>query len=62
MMPQRIAWRHHIYECLSCSMHYTTMEGSTLMHIFSMTTNEAYMQLIFNTKTLRWTIQSIESV
>ncbi|MFH0750058.1 MAG: hypothetical protein V1917_04085 [Candidatus Gottesmanbacteria bacterium] len=62
MVPERVEWRHHIYTCLRCTMHYTTRDGETLLHVFFMTTKEACMQLIFNTATLRWTIQSIEAL
>lgn len=62
ILPSTMLWKQRTYTFLSCSMHYTRFEGDVLLHIFSMTTENACMQIALNTKTLRWTLQEIESV
>lgn len=62
LMPSQMIWRHREYRFLQCSMHYQKYEGDVLLHIFFMTTNEACMQLVLNTKTLLWTLVDIEAL
>ncbi len=62
ILPATMLWKERMYTFLSCSMHYTCFEGDVLLHIFSMTTENACMQVVLNTKTLRWTLKEIESV
>ncbi len=62
VVPSIMLWKQRTYTFLSCSMHYSRFEGDTLLHIFSMTTENACMQIVLNTKTLRWTIAEIESL
>ena len=62
VLPSTMLWKQRTYTFLSCSMHYSRFEGDVLLHIFSMITDNACMQIVLNTKTLRWTIAEIESV
>ena len=62
VLPSTMCWKQRTYTFLSCSMHYSRLEGDALLHIFSMTTENACMQIALNTKTLRWTLNEIESL
>ncbi len=62
IVPERVEWRHHTYICTRCTMQYTSMDGQTLLHVFFMTTKEACMQIVLNTRSLRWTLQAIETL
>jgi len=62
VVPSTMRWKQRTYTFLSCGMHYSRFEGDVLLHIFSMITDNACMQIILNTKTLRWTLKEIESV
>ncbi|MFZ2025044.1 MAG: hypothetical protein WAV51_02080 [Microgenomates group bacterium] len=61
-IPSKMFWKQRTYQFLSCSMQYSRFEGDVLVHIFCMTTSEASMQIMLNTKTLRWMLQDIESI
>ena len=62
LMPEKMLWRGRTYQFQSCGMEYSRYEGDALLYVFYMTMREACMQLMLNTKTLRWTLSEIESV
>jgi hypothetical protein len=62
LTPAKMLWRGRTYQFQSCGMEYSRYEGDALLYVFYMTTREACMQIILNTKTLRWTLFEIESL
>jgi len=62
IVPELMIWRGHTYQFTELGLHHTTLDGNTLIHIFSMSTQEANFQISLNTKTLLWTLEAIETV
>lgn len=62
VLPQVMFWRGRTYQFIHLGLHHTTVDGDTLIHIFSMATAQASFQIALNTKTLLWTLESVETV
>lgn len=62
VIPRSMMWRGRTYEYLTLGLHHTAFDGDTLIHIFSMSTNEANFQISLDTKTLMWTLEAVETV
>ena len=61
-MPKYMRWKQKKYEFTACGLHYTTHKGTTLLHIFTMTTEGAVWKLQLDTMSLQWTLLEMESV
>lgn len=55
-------WRTRAYRVSKTGLHHTFYEGSTLVHIFSLTDGNSFFKLHFNTDTLRWKLLEIAYV
>ncbi len=62
MMPEYMIWRGRTYQFTDIGLHHTTYEGDVLIHIFSMSTSGACFRIFFNTKTLLWTLEGMETL
>lgn len=59
--PIKLAWRNRLYSVTSIGLHYTYKTGSTLFHVYSLSSNNISFKTIFNTTNLQWTLESIYS-
>lgn len=60
--PLYMQWRGRKYQFISCGLHHTTHNGDVLLHVFTVNTNAGSFQLVFNTKTLSWILEAIETI
>jgi hypothetical protein len=59
--PEKIFWRGRVYQVKQIGLHHITRIGKTLKHIFSVVTDGAFFKLSFDTETLFWTLEEINS-
>ena len=57
--PRLIKWQNRIYKIDRLGLHYTLYQGSTLIHMFAVSTKDSFFLLSFNTKTLVWRLEEI---
>lgn len=57
--PQAVTWNNRLYTIDKIGLHYTVYKGTTLYHLFAVTSNYTYLLLSLNTKTLNWTLEEI---
>lgn len=62
MVPEFMIWRGRTYQFTSVGLHHTTYDGDILIHLFSMSSSSACFRISFNSKTLLWTLEAIETV
>ncbi len=60
--PWIIHWRGNRYMITNVGLHYTTREGRTLIHIFSVTDGNTFFKLRFNTENLGWKLLEIDTI
>lgn len=58
-LPKHIKWNSRVYTITKLGLHYTKFEGKTLMHIFSVCSQDHYFLLSFNTQSLQWILEQI---
>jgi len=58
-MPWMMKWHGRKYTMTKVGLHYTTREGRTLMHYFSVTDGTSYFKLMFDTETLGWKLLEV---
>lgn len=59
--PSSLFWRGRRYQITKVGLRYTTREGRTLFHIFSVTDGASFFKLRFDTETLGWKLMEVES-
>ncbi len=59
--PSSLYWRGRRYQITKVGLRYTTREGRTLFHIFSVTDGVTCFKLRFDTETLLWKLLETES-
>ncbi len=57
--PRFLKWKNRLYKIDKVGLHYTLYQGSTLMHMFAVSTQDSFFLLSFNTKTLVWKLEEI---
>lgn len=58
--PRRVGWRGRIYQIKTVGLHHLIKEGTTLLHVFSVTDGTTFFRLVFNTKNLHWKLTEVE--
>lgn len=61
VFPQAIKWNGKVYKVEKVNMRHEIMDGSTLMHIFSVSDKTNFFKLAFNTKNLHWRLEQVYS-
>jgi hypothetical protein len=58
--PKYIIWKGRNYTVTGIGLHHRFREGSTLYHVFSVTTDTLFLRLRLNTDNLLWKLEEIE--
>ncbi len=54
--PLSIHWRNRDYKITKVGLRHDYLEGKTLVHVFSLLSNDLFLKLKFNTKNLTWNL------
>jgi hypothetical protein len=54
--PLSMHWRNRDYKITKVGLRHEYLEGKTLVHVFSVLSNDLFLKLRFNTKHLTWTL------
>lgn len=57
--PLSMHWRYRDYKITKIGLRHDYLEGKTLIHIFSVLSNDLFLKLKFNTKHLKWNLMEI---
>ena len=52
--PLSVTWKNRDYKITKIGLRHNYYEGKTLIHIFSVLSNDLFMKLKFDTKHLSW--------
>ena len=58
-IPLSMTWRNRDYKITKVGLHHDYFEGKTLVHIFSVLSDELFLKLKFNSKNLTWNLMEI---
>jgi hypothetical protein len=58
--PLSIHWRNRDYKVTKVGLRHDLYEGKTLMHVFSVLSEDLFLKLKFNTKHLTWNLIGID--
>ncbi|MEK7168964.1 MAG: hypothetical protein AAB778_03060 [Patescibacteria group bacterium] len=62
-IPLSVCWRNRDYKITKVGLRHTYLEGKTLIHIFSVLSNDLFLKLKLNTKHLSWVLlETFESI
>lgn len=57
--PLSMHWRNRDYKITKVGLRHDYLEGKTLVHVFSVLSNDLFLKLKFNTKHLTWNLMEI---
>lgn len=60
--PLSMSWRNRDYKITKVGLHHDYYEGKTLIHIFSVLSDDLFLKLKFNTKNLTWNLIGIDQM
>ena len=58
--PLSMHWRNRDYKITKIGLRHDYIEGKTLIHMFSVLSNDLFLKLKFNTKYLTWNLMEID--
>ncbi|HCR35732.1 hypothetical protein A2130_02935 [Candidatus Woesebacteria bacterium GWC2_33_12] len=58
-IPLSMTWRNRDYKITKVGLHHDYFEGKTLVHIFSVLSDDLFLKLKFNSKNLTWNLMEI---
>ena len=58
-IPLSMHWRNRDYKITKVGLRHDYLEGKTLVHVFSVLSNDLFLKLKFNTKHLTWNLMEI---
>lgn len=58
-IPLTMHWRNRDYRITKVGLQHNYLEGKTLVHIFSVLSNDLFLKLKFNTKHLSWNLMEL---
>ncbi len=61
VFPKEILWNGRTYKITRVDMRHEVMQGSTLIHYFSVSDSANHFKLAFNTKSLQWRLEQVYS-
>ena len=59
VFPKLIVWNGRDYVITKLGYKHTIRQGRTLLHIFSVVSNDTYFKLVLNTDTLHWKLEEV---
>lgn len=57
--PKRVVWKNREYIIEKIGLRHTFKKGSTLYHVFSVSTSSLFMRLLLNTENLQWRLTEV---
>lgn len=54
--PLSMHWRNRDYKITKVGLRHDYLEGKTLVHVFSVLSNDLFLKLKLNTKNLTWNL------
>ncbi len=57
--PLSMHWKNRDYKITKVGLRHDYLEGKTLVHIFSVLSNDLFLKLKFNTKHLSWNLMEL---
>ncbi|HWA51807.1 MAG TPA: hypothetical protein VG895_01985 [Patescibacteria group bacterium] len=60
-LPKTVIWNNRFYKINQIGLHHEYKKGDILYHIFSVTTDNLFLRLKFNTKSLNWFLEEISN-
>ncbi len=57
--PLSMSWKNRDYRITKIGLRHDYLDGKTLIHIFSVLSNDLFLKLKFNTKNLTWNLMEI---
>lgn len=61
-IPLTMHWRNRDYRITKIGLQHDYYEGKTLVHVFSVLSNELFLKLKFDTKYLKWNLMEIDQI
>lgn len=58
-IPLSMQWRNRDYKITKVGLRHDYFEGKTLIHVFSVLSNDLFLKLKFNTKFLTWNLMEM---
>lgn len=58
-IPLSMYWRNRDYRITKVALRHNYLEGKTLVHIFSVLSNDLFLKLKLDTKHLKWNLIEI---
>lgn len=58
-IPLTMHWRNRDYRITKVGLQHNYLEGKTLVHIFSVLSNDLFLKLKLNTKHLTWNLMEL---
>lgn len=55
--PLSMVWENRDYKVTKVGLHHNYYEGKTLVHIFSCLSDDLFLKLKLNTKSLQWKLE-----
>lgn len=60
VVPKKIFRNGQVYDIKKIGLHHTVKVGDVLYHIFSVATENFFMELEFNTQNLHWNLRNLK--
>lgn len=57
--PAKVIWDGKDYKVKKVGLHYKYRVGNTLMHTYTVCTEDLFFKIALNTETLSWTLEQI---
>lgn len=57
--PRSMSWRNRDYKITKIGLRHDYYEGKILIHVFSCLSNDLFLKLKLNTKSLQWKLEEI---
>lgn len=58
-IPLSVHWRNRDYKITKLGLWHNMYEGKTLVHVFSVLSNNLFLKLKLDTKHLKWTLLEV---
>ena len=59
VFPHLIRWRGRLYTIKTVGLHHRIKEGTTLLHVFSVSDGNLFFRLVLDTQNLHWKLTEV---
>ena len=59
VFPHLLRWRGRIYTIKTVGLHHRVKNGSTLLHVFSVSDGNLFFRLVLDTQSLHWKLTEV---